>query len=211
MKLFGRPHSVYVRSVRLALEEKGLAYALEPIDPFAPEGVPDGYLEIHPFAKIPAFSDGAVHLFESDAILRYLEARYPDPPLSPADDPVALARMTQVMRIMDNYAYPSMVWSVFVPLYNDGPGRMPLDQGLAQSRRVLEVLDRLTRDRLTRGEGFLIGDTPSLADTHFLPAFVLFAAVDPGRRMIEEFPRLSGWLERMRARPSVERTRGPVG
>ncbi len=206
MQLFGRPFSVYVRSVRLALEEKGLAYELVHVDPFGPDGVPDWYPALQPFGKIPALRDGDLELFESDAILRYLEARYPDPALTPADDPAAQARVVQIMRIMDNHAYPAMVWSVFVPLFRDTPGRMPLDQGLAESRRVLEVLDGLMP-----GDGFLVGDRLTLADTHFLPAMVFFAAVEPGAEMIDEFPRLAGWLDRMRARPSVERTRTPVG
>lgn len=206
MQLFGRPHSVYVRSVRLALEEKGLAYELVHVDPFAPEGVPDWYRDLHPFAKVPAFRDGGVDLFESDAILRYLEARYPAPALTPAGDAAGLGRMTQAMRIMDSYGYPAMVWGVFVTLHNGEPGRMALAPAIEQSRRVLEVLDRLMP-----GDAFLVGDALTLADTHFLPVFVLFAAVEPGRRMLADFPRLEAWLERMRTRPSVEATRGPVG
>ena len=206
MQLFGRAHSVYVRSIRLALEEKALAYELVHVDPFDPDGVPDWYSPLQPFGKIPALRDGDFELFESDAILRYLEARYPEPALTPLDDPLRLARMTQIMRIMDNHAYPSMVWSVFVPLYNNAPGRMPLEEGLAESRRVLDVLDGLMP-----GEAFLAGDRLTFADTHFLPAMVLFAAVEPGERMIAEFPHIAGWLERMRVRPSVERTRTPVG
>ena len=141
--LYGFAPSVYVRSVRLALEEKGLPYALHEVDPFKPGGPPAWYAALHPFGRIPAFRDGAVALFESDAILRYLEAAYPLHPLTPAD-PVGIARMTQVMRIMDGYAYPAMIWSVFIVLVRgEERGRMPLPEGLAQSRKVLEVLDRL--------------------------------------------------------------------
>ena len=106
MKLYGRPFSVYVRTVRLCLEEKSLAYELVPVDPFDPAGLPDWYADLHPFGKIPAFEDGDVRLYESDAIQRYLEARYPEPPLLPTE-PAALARAVQAMRIMDSYAYPA--------------------------------------------------------------------------------------------------------
>ena len=206
MELFGRAHSVYVRSVRLCLEEKGIAYDLVHVDPFAPEGLPGWYNALQPFGKVPALRDGSVELFESDAILRYLEARYPNPPLMPAGDPVSLGRITQIMRIMDNYAYFSMVWSVFVPFSRDGAGKQPVEEGLARSRRVLEVLDRLMP-----GESFLAGDSITLADTHFLPAFVLFSGVPPGSEMLAAFPRLDNWLLRMKERPSVLATAGPLG
>ena len=108
IEVFGFAASVYVRSVRLALEEKRLPYALRELDPFQPGGPPDWYRALHPFGKIPALRDAGFELFESDAILRYLEAAYHDPPLTPPD-PRGVARMTQVMRIMDAYGYPAMV------------------------------------------------------------------------------------------------------
>ncbi len=53
--VFGAPYSVYVRAVRLALEERGVAYELVPVDIFAPGGPPADHMNRHPFGKIPAF------------------------------------------------------------------------------------------------------------------------------------------------------------
>src|SRR6516225_9595126 len=47
--VFGAPYSVYVRAVRLALEEKGVPYELVPIDIFAPGGAPPEHQVRHPF------------------------------------------------------------------------------------------------------------------------------------------------------------------
>ena len=55
--VFGAPYSVYVRAVRLALEEKGVHYELVPVDIFASEGVPAEHKARHPFGKIPAFAE----------------------------------------------------------------------------------------------------------------------------------------------------------
>ncbi|EDP64760.1 glutathione S-transferase III [alpha proteobacterium BAL199] len=204
--LYGFAPSVYVRSVRLALEEKALPYVLHELDPFQPGGPPAWYRSLHPFGKIPSFRDGGVELFESDAILRYLEAAYPEHPLTPSDPP-GIARMTQVMRIMDGYAYPAMIWTVFVMLARDREeGRFPLDEGLAQSRKVLDVLDRL----MPQGAEFLAGTTLTLADTHALPMLVYFAETAPGRAMLAEVPRLNDWLARMRRRRSTTATRSPL-
>ena len=58
--VYGEAYSVYVRIVRLILEEKQADYLLEPVDIFADEGVPAGYLERHPFGKIPALEQRIV-------------------------------------------------------------------------------------------------------------------------------------------------------
>ncbi len=199
LDLYGFAPSVYVRSVRLALEEKKLAYALHEVDPFQDGGPPDWYLAMQPFGKIPTLRDGAFELYECDAILRYLEAAYPEHPLTPRD-PKRVARMTQVMRIMDSYAYPAMVWTVFIVLARgERQGRMPLDEGLAQSRRILEALDGL----MPEGAPFLVGDGPTLADPHARPLVGAFSAAAPGPPMLGDAPRLPGWFARPRAPPQA--------
>lgn len=198
MKLYGRPFSVYVRTVRLCLEEKGLAYELLPVDPFDPAGLPDWYGALHPFGKIPAFEDGDVRLYESDAIQRYLEARYPEPPLLPTE-PRALARAAQAMRMMDSYAYPAMVWSIFIcDARGHEEGWMPRDKALEVSRKVLGELERWLGDA-----PYIAGDTLTLADTHFLPALDLFAMTQVGEAMLREYAGLHAWWQRLRGRPSA--------
>lgn len=198
LELFGFVPSVYVRSVRLALEEKGLAYILNEVNPFAEGGAPEWYAELHPFGKIPVLRDGAVTLYESDAILRYLDAAYPEPPLIPKDA-LAQARMVQIMRIMDNYGYPAMVWGVFVPLVRGGEGRMPFDDAMAMAATVLFELDRL----MPTDAEFLVGETFTLADSHAYPSLLYFAETEPGREAIAAWPRIANWLSRIGGRASV--------
>lgn len=197
MKLYGRPFSVYVRTVRLCLHEKGLDYELAEVDPFTEQGLPDWYRQIHPFGKIPAFEDGDVRLYESDAIQRYLEAKYPAPPLLPTD-PAALARAVQAMRVMDSYAYPAMIWSIFISEVRGEPGWLPADKAADQAEKVLLELDRWLADG-----PWVAGDAPTLGDTHFLPTLDLFAMCDTGKRMLEKHPRVTEWWHRLRARPSA--------
>jgi glutathione S-transferase len=59
VKLYGAAWSVYVRIVRLALEEKQVKYDLVEVDVFAETGVPQEHLKRHPFGRIPAFEHGA--------------------------------------------------------------------------------------------------------------------------------------------------------
>ena len=111
--VFGAAYSVYLRAVRLALEEKGVAYRLEEIDIFAEGGPPADYLARHPFARIPAFEHDGFRLYETNAIGHYVDEAFPGPPLMPSDLRQR-ARAHQIIGILDSYAYRTLVWDIFV-------------------------------------------------------------------------------------------------
>ena len=126
--LYGAPYSVYVRIARLVLHEIGVNYDLVPIDIFTPDSLPADYAARHPFAKIPAFEHDGFRLFETDAIARYAVAAFGGDSLIPRAAR-AQARMTQIMRIMDHYAYPVLVWGVFVEEVERGrAGQLSTDE-----------------------------------------------------------------------------------
>jgi glutathione S-transferase len=87
--LHGVAPSSYVRTCRMALDEKGVAYTHDPVMPQTPE-----QLARHPWGKIPALSHGGVTLFESLAITRYVDEAFEGPALQPAD-PADRAQMDQ--------------------------------------------------------------------------------------------------------------------
>jgi glutathione S-transferase len=80
MKVYGARQSPFVQKVLLVLEEKGLAYELEPPDP-----------SLHPQGKMPVLRDGDVVVPDSSVIAAYLERKHPRPALYP-EDPAELAR-----------------------------------------------------------------------------------------------------------------------
>jgi glutathione S-transferase len=80
MKLYGVPQSPFVQKARIALEEKRLAYTIEPHTP-----------ALHPLGKMPVLRDGALVIPDSSVICAYLERTHPTPALYP-DDPAELAR-----------------------------------------------------------------------------------------------------------------------
>ena len=85
LTIYGVPFSNYVRTVRMALEEKGITYELKP----CPPGFEDGTAR-HPFGKIPFMRYGDLVLAESIAIIRFVERTFPGPALWPT--PVYLER-----------------------------------------------------------------------------------------------------------------------
>jgi len=103
VKQYGAAWSVYVRIARLALEEKQVSYGLVEVDVFAKTGVPQEHLKRQPFGRIPAFEHDGFHLYETNAIVRYIDDAFPGCKLQ-STDPKARAKVNQIVGILDAYA-----------------------------------------------------------------------------------------------------------
>lgn len=202
--LHGYRYSVYNRIARLALAEKGIVYERVEIDPFALP-VPQAYLDLHPFGRVPTLVQDDFVLYETGAIIRYLDRAFPGPALQPAA-PRGLARMDQIIGVVDSYGYWPMVRQVFSHgAFRPAIGR-PADPGevqagLTASARVLAALEALAAP-----DGFLLGDQLSLADLH-LGAMVAYLTLAPeGAALLRERPRVAAWWKRVSRRPSFATT-----
>jgi glutathione S-transferase len=206
--VFGAPYSVYVRSVRLALEEKGIDYELVPVDIFASVGVPPRHLARHPFGKIPAFEHAGLSLYEAGAITRYVDEAFPGPQLQP-DDPRGRARMNQIISILDSYAYRTLVWDIYVErVSRRASGGASDEQRIADALPKAEVcLSALSE--LMGEEPWLAGSAISLADLHAAPMIALFQLAPEGARLLGRDDRLVSWWNRISIRPSFIRTQAP--
>ena len=69
----GPTYSTYVRSVRIALAEKGVPYELTDVAMLSGAHKQEPYLALNPFGKLPAFQDGGITIYETSAILRYID------------------------------------------------------------------------------------------------------------------------------------------
>src|ERR1700746_418505 len=105
MIVHGIPGSPYVRAALLALEEKGAEYELAAMQFGTLKQQP--HLSRHPFGRIPAFEHDGWMLYETQAIMRYVDAVVPGPRLQP-EEPRAAARMNQLMGITDWYVTPQV-------------------------------------------------------------------------------------------------------
>ena len=102
LEITGVAQSTYVRTVRIACEEKGVAYRLTPVLPHSPR-----VAAIHPLGKIPVLSHGEVRLFESRAIVGYLARVFPGPKLF-ADDAVQGAQIEQWVSMANSAIIPKL-------------------------------------------------------------------------------------------------------
>ena len=206
--VFGARYSVYVRAVLMALVSKGVAYRLESIDIFSPDADREAYHKLNPFLRIPAFRHGEFVLYEAAAINRYVDEAFMGPPLQPAAAENR-ARMTQIMSMTDAYAYRPLVWDVYVERVSKPGEGKPSDEkriaeALPKARTYMEALSHLMGR-----QAFLADEFPTLADFHAAPVFGYFIEADEGRRMMAEFPRISGWWQRISATPAWMQAAGP--
>ncbi|MEM7223055.1 MAG: glutathione S-transferase family protein [Pseudomonadota bacterium] len=200
--LYGAPFSVYVRIARLALEEKGVPYDLEPVDIFAEEGPPPGYLARHPFGRIPAFQHGTFQLYEAAAIARYVDEAFDGPALQP-EAPPARARMNQIIGILDSYAYRTLVWDIYVAKRESG--EEPSTETLARGKTCLTALQDLKGE-----QPWLAGEQLSLADLHAAPIMVYALMTPEGQTLLEDHSSLAAWWHVLARRDSLARTRFPA-
>lgn len=202
--VYGATYSVYVRTCRMALAEKGVPYTLVPVDVFAPGGPPAEHLARQPFGKIPAFEHDGFALYETGAITRYVDEAFDGPPLQPAD-PKARARMTQAIGLQDGHVYPDLVWGVYVerieaPARGRATNEARIARLLPKAETCLAALEALANG------AWLAGDQLTLADLHAAPMFALFRRAPEGAAMMPRYPRLETWWAAISDRPSFIET-----
>ena len=154
--LHGYHYSVYLRIARPALAEKGVAYDRVEVNPFARD-VPADYLALHPFGRVPTLVHDGFVLYETGAITRYIDRAFAGPALQPGSA-AGLARMDQIIGIVDSYGYWPMVRQVFSHrVFRPRPAGRPTRRrdraGLAGAAKVLAALEALA------SEPFLAGRT----------------------------------------------------
>ncbi len=202
--LYGPAYSTYTRSVRLALEEKGVDYDLVEVD-FLSGEMPAEQVERHPFAKVPAFEHDGLKLFEVTAINRYIDEAFDGPSLQPGEVRER-ARMNQIISILDSYTYPCTVGDLVIqrlvmPMLGNQPDEAAIAAALPEIDKCMGIIAEL------RGNNtFLAGDQPSLADLHFAPIYDYFQSTPDSEAILQKNPGLVDWWNKMSGRASVQNT-----
>ena len=204
--VYGVPGSPFMRAVLVGLEEKGAAYRLQALSP--PEIKSEAYLKRHPFGRVPAFQHGDFALYETQAILRYVDAVFPEPPLQPAEARAA-ARMNQIIGINDWYFFPKAAATiVFQRIVGPALFGMTADEAVCAAAVPVARVCVEELERLIGSQPFLAGDRLSIADIMLAPQLEYLAATPEGRPMLDG-TRVAAWLARMTSRPSMQATLPP--
>jgi len=198
------PGSPYGRAVFAILEEKGARYRLAPVPPGTFRSEP--HISRHPFGRVPVLDHDGFVLYETQAILRYLDRVLPSPALTPADAKAA-GRMDQLMNICDWYLFQGVAnvigfQRVVKPRLMGQPAdEAAIAQAMPKAQAVFEELSRLLGDRT-----YFAGDAVSLADLMIAPQLDFFTLTPEWAPLTAQRTNLSAWLGRMSDRASMNAT-----
>lgn len=198
VRIVGVNFSNYVQSVLLALREKGAPYDLVP----PPSGLAEpAHRALHPWGRIPVLLLDSGPLFETTAILRWIDTALAGPALMPTDV-LAAARAEQWISAINCYLDRHFIRDVAVPglqAKRRGETFTPSAEALAAVEHDLDVF------AAALGTGpFLGGASPILPDLLLAPIVNYVALGEATRPMLYMRPALTGFLAAVHARPSAE-------
>lgn len=189
--------STFSRRVRIALSEKQIEHELVLVDMASGAHKTPDYLAMNPYGRVPTLEHDGFVLYESTAILRYLEAIKSEPRLFPTNIRET-ARVDMHMKLCDieftRYAGTIIFAKRFQPQDSWNLN------AFAEARRPIERHLSIVAKEL-RGREFLVGERFTAADIvymphlHFLPLFE-----------IEVAPEVQAWADRLLSRPSASAT-----
>lgn len=195
MQLYSTANSTFCRRVRVALHEKGLA--AEEIETPPPARREPGYRALNPYGRIPTLVDGELVLYESAAILQYLEDRHPEPALVPPD-PAGRALAAMHVKLCDLEFTPHAIRI-------QRPKRLQPEEtwdraDMARARAGVERHYAILERELA-GRAYLVADRFTWADLAYLPFLHFHALLE-----VELPPNVAAWWGRLAARESARAT-----
>jgi glutathione S-transferase len=201
VKLYGTAGSPNVRGAMLGLAEKGVHYDLITVPP--PFKDPD-HMARNPFGRVPVMEHDGFMLYETQAILRYVDQVFEGPVLQPSNAR-EIARMNQILGIIDCYVFKA--WSgdiaferIVAPNFFKRPSNLEVIEGaVPMARTGAEALQDLA------SAPYLTGSTYSLADIRLVPHFAWFQHTPEGKTILGDKGKLLRWFENVSERPNVKK------
>jgi glutathione S-transferase len=211
LEIYWGPKSPYSSRVLMALEIKRLPYESRRLTFSERDLKSDRFLAINPRAQVPALRHGALTLYESIAILCYLDKIRPEPPLF-GDTPAEHGLIWREIIECVYYLEPPM--TLFAEAVYSGELDKKRDETIQSRKSIERELSRLN-ERL-RNVAYLVSHRISAADIALYPIIQLLASaalqentdeVSGSLRAIEvHYPALGAWYRRMETIPGLERT-----
>jgi glutathione S-transferase len=198
IKLHYHPLSAFSRRVLIAFAEKQVPHELVVVDMAAGQHREQPYLSLNPYGRVPTLEEDGFVLFESTAILNYLEATRPSPPLIPADKR-GRALVDMHMKLCDlqltRYAGTIIFPKRFLPKERWNTTAM------AEAKIEIEK-HLLILDKHLDGKTYLVAEQFSLAEVCYMPFLDFLPLME-----ISPSPAVASWSQRLLARPSTVATR----
>jgi glutathione S-transferase len=205
--VYGFPRSTFVNIVRLVLTHKEVPYTFHDLEP---EMGKPSHLALHPFNRVPILRHGDFTVYETSAIVSYLEESFPKPALQPKSVRDR-ARMNQWISAVNSYYYPYMIYHVSHERNVFPELGIPSDEGVvAHALPKIEVGLKVVERELAHGKDYLLGSELTLADFYLLPSTYSFSFAPEAKAMYPKYPGFSRWREKMEGLPTVKKLRAAL-
>jgi glutathione S-transferase len=184
LKFYYTPISANARRVWITLLEKQIPF--EPIivnldgEQFQSE-----FTAINPLQRVPAIVDNELRIFESLAILDYLEAKYPVPELMPKElDKLAIARMISMVSLTELQPAALTLTKQLLGLEIDPTS---VEKARQRAISILQFFEETISDR-----PYFTGNTFTIAD---IVAGTLVPSASMFGISLDPYPRLNAWID----------------
>jgi glutathione S-transferase len=214
IELYWGSGSPFAWRVMLTLEVKGLTYESKLLEFSKRDHKAPAYLQLNPRGKVPTLKDGDFVLYESLAIMSYLDRKYSDPPLfgKTAEETGLIWRVLAECESYIVSASNKLVRPIF---FGQGLDKVEEIQNAAQTLRAeLKSIE----ERLAASQ-WLVGNKISAADIGVFPLvqLILRAASKEAAQpfnlgflpLAQRFPNIARWIQRIEALPNYQRTYPP--
>jgi len=205
--VYGFPRSSYVNIVRMILSHKDVPYTFHDLETVM--GKPE-HLALHPFDRVPILRHDDFTIYETSAIVSYVDEAFAGPRLTP-QDVRARGRMNQWISAVNSYYYYYMIYHVtheriIFPELGIAPDEKVVAHALPKIEVGLNVLER----ELSHGGAYLLGSELTLADFYLLPSTFAFSMTEEGKKLYPKFPAFCRWRERMENLPTTKKYRASM-
>ncbi|MEO1680699.1 MAG: glutathione S-transferase family protein [Pseudomonadota bacterium] len=207
--LIGSPFSPYTRAAAVTAIERGVDYTLDPIGPA--ELRHPGYTEKHPFRRLPALSVDGHRIYETAAIMRYLDSVGTKGASLQPSDPIAQAQSDQWMSAANSYLYAHAFnnfafMRTFAPAFEITVDEERLADSKERTSVYLAIVNRAIEDgEIGQKQRLTLGDI--FAGTILMP----LGTFDEGKALLAAQPSAENWIAELSARPGFEQTDAKPG
>lgn len=195
--IYGPAASSYLRTTRMACVEKGVEHELRAMELGGEE-----HRARHPYLKVPTIEHGDVRLYETNAILHYLDRAFDSGTRLIPEGAASAALAEQWVSVLNCYMYEHLVRQysfAYIRPAEGGPDRARIDAAMKEVRYDLDLLEK----QLERTP-YLAGDALSHADLVLVTPVQTAAMFPEAEAALEERPKLSAWFAGIADRPSAE-------
>ena len=196
MKFYYTRLSINARRVWVTLLEKNIEFESIILKLNGDQFQPD-FLKLNPFHHIPVLVDQDFKVFESLAILDYLDAKYPNPSFMPTEaEDIAKVRMIELVTV--NELPPASI--VLMKEMLDVPVE---EQKVAKAKQTMATGLQYFEDSLEADQPYFLGEQFTYAD---IVAGTAVAAIPNLGISLEPYPKVTKWVENLKQRASWQET-----